>query len=168
MSIWKLQTKPYDTDGISSCFYFLNHKFEKPKMEWIVNILKNKFAEDYQMSFYMVFWRFFCFVFFQLILTSEQHDMLTNDCTDESGELCSQSWQPHSQLQLTLSTGSDQTSQKRDCFSSRAWPVEIKPEVGLMPAGTINLLFISNLLDHLGPVLIDLCQGREKKVNFCK
>lgn len=82
---------------------------------------------------------------FQLTLTFHT---LTNDCLDESGELCSQSWQPLGRLQLTLSTGSDQTSQKRDCFGSRAWPEEIKPEVGLMPAGAINLLFISNLLDH--------------------
>ena len=88
--------------------------------------------------------------FFQPTLTFEQRAMLTDDYTDESGALCSQSWQPCSQLQLTLSTGSDQTSQKCDCFSSRAWPEEIKPEVGLMPAGTINLLFISNPLDHHG------------------
>lgn len=53
------------------------------------------------------------------------------------------------QLQLTLSTGWDQTIQEQDSFSSRAWPEEIKLEVGLMPAGTVNLLFIFNLLDHL-------------------
>lgn len=53
------------------------------------------------------------------------------------------------QLQLTLSTGWDQTIQENDCFSSQTWPEEIKPEVGLMPAGTVNLLFIFNLLDHL-------------------
>lgn len=57
-------------------------------------------------------------------------------------------------------TGSDQTGQNHDCFSSQAWPQEIKPQAGLMPAWTINLLFIANLKDH------HKASVKEKKVSF--
>lgn len=90
-----------------------------------------------------------CLACFQTTLMFEKHDKLSDNCMRWVRSTLRVSHDnPLSELLPTPLTGSDQTGQNHDCFSSQAWPKEIKPQVGLMPAGTINLLFIAKLMDH--------------------
>lgn len=52
----------------------------------------------------------------------------------------------------------------RSATVSVAWPGEIRPALGLMPAGSISLLLISNLLDHRS--LFKRSLSKEKKEIF--
>ena len=102
---------------------------------------------------------------FKTSLTFEQHDVPTSDCTRWVG----------SALQSLVATPWSWPCQRARIkpggilavFSTRAWPRETKPEAGLMPAGIINLFFISNLLGQPGLLEMSLSKVGEK-VHFCR